>query len=153
MIGVLADNRFREVRDSLPAPLDVSGAARRQVEADYKAAADAPFKLALVNKLASDLMSALRNEEALKVLEASIEKASAPEARKKYKDYAEQYVWILDSRSHALFFLGRWDDAATQLQAASRLKEDGNANVSQVINLSDLYDSLQRPEEARRELK
>ena len=153
MIGVLADNRFKDIRDSLPQPLDVSGAARRVVETDYKRVADNPSKLASVNGLASDLLAGLRAAEALKVLDSVIEKAGTPDGRKSYKDFNEQYVWILDTRSRALFMLGRWDDAVTQMQAASRLKEDGSPNTSQVINLGELYNRLQRPGDARAALK
>jgi tetratricopeptide (TPR) repeat protein len=153
MIGVLADNRFKDIRDSLPQPLDVSGAARRMVETDYKRVADNPSKLASVNALAGDLLAGLRAAEALKVLDSVIEKAGTPDGRKSYKDFNEQYVWILDTRSRALFMLGRWDDAVTQMQAASRLKENGSPNTSQVINLGELYNRLQRPGDARAELK
>jgi hypothetical protein len=52
-----------------------------------------------------------------------------------------------------LFMLGRWDDAVIQMKAASRLKEGGSANVSQVINLGELYNRLERPADARADLK
>jgi tetratricopeptide (TPR) repeat protein/transglutaminase-like putative cysteine protease len=153
IISVLADNRFHEVRDSLPQRLDVTGAVKRQIDADHAAMADNPSKLQAVNRVAGDLMAALRSEEALKVTESAIAKAASPDGRKFYKDYDDQYVWALDARSRALFLLGRWDDAVAQLQAASRLKERGAVNVSQLINLADLYDRLQRPADARLELK
>jgi len=153
IISVLADNRFKEVRDSLPRRLDVVETLRREVEISYKEVADNPSKLEPVNHLAADLLTALRTEEALQVVESAIAKASGPDGRKHYKDYNEQYVWLLDTRGRALFLLGRWDEAITQLQAASHLKEHGTVNVSQVINLGTLYNRLQRPEDARNEIK
>ena len=153
MIGVLADNRFRDLRESLPHRLDVADAMRRMVEADYAAVTANPAKLEPVSRLAGDLLGAVRGEEALKVLDAAIAKAGAPEGRKAYRDYDEQYVWLLDTRAHALFTLGRWDDALAQLQAASHLREERSSNVSQVINLAELYDRLQQPQNARNALK
>jgi len=153
MIGVLSDSRFRQVRDSLAQRLDVGEALRRQIESDYAGVKDNPSRLEAVNKLAGDLLAAVRDEEALKVAESAIARAGTPEGRKSYKDYDEQYVWTLDTRAHALFTLGRWDDAVAQLRTASGMKEDGALNVSQVINLAELYDRLQRPDDARGALK
>jgi tetratricopeptide (TPR) repeat protein/transglutaminase-like putative cysteine protease len=153
MIGVLADSRFRQVRDSLAQRLDVGEAMRRRIESDYVGVKDNPSKLEAVNTLAGDLLAAVRGEEALKVAESAIAKASTPEGRNSFKDYDEQYVWTLDTRAHALFALGRWDDAIAQLKAASGMKEDGALNVSQVINLGELYDRLQRPDDARGAIK
>jgi beta-barrel assembly-enhancing protease len=44
--------------------------------------------------------------------------------------------------------LGRWDEGVEELVAGSRLRENRQANVSQVIELANLYCELGRPAEA-----
>ncbi|MBV9343926.1 MAG: hypothetical protein JOZ03_02940, partial [Gammaproteobacteria bacterium] len=62
------------------------------------------------------------------------------------------YVWSLDTRADALFALGRWEEAVSVLRAAAALDEDGQPNVSQVINLAFMYARLDQPVETRNQL-
>lgn len=66
-----------------------------------------------------------------------------------YKDFDDEYVWIIDQRAEALARLGRWDEAVRQREKAARRPEDGGMNVSQVINLAELYNQLGRANDAR----
>jgi tetratricopeptide (TPR) repeat protein len=67
---------------------------------------------------------------------------------KLYTDYDENYNWLLDERSDLLQRVGRWDEAVAQLSAASNVFENHMGNVSQLINLAQLYTDLDRPKEA-----
>ena len=153
IVSVLADGRFSDVRNALPKRLDVAAALQSEVEMSSKAVADNPSKLEPVNRLLIALLTALRTDEALRVADDAIKKASSTDGRGQYKDYAEQYSWLLNTRSQILFLLGRWDESIAQLQAASRLTENGASNVSQVINLGGLYNHLSRPKDARNAVK
>ena len=65
-----------------------------------------------------------------------------------YQDYDEQSPWFFNLRSIVLERVGRWDEAVAQLAAASILQENHSSNVSQVINLGELYCALERPNDA-----
>jgi beta-barrel assembly-enhancing protease len=73
---------------------------------------------------------------------------AAAKRERLYTDYDEYYNWILDERSDLLERVRRWDDAVAQFTAASNLFEDHAGNVSQLINLAQLYVDLERPKEA-----
>jgi predicted negative regulator of RcsB-dependent stress response len=81
---------------------------------------------------------------------AEIESTNSPE--KLYEDFKDQENWLLDIRAQALVHLGRYDEAVEQLTRASALFEDGQSNVSQNINLAQLYCDLGRPREALKTL-
>jgi hypothetical protein len=55
---------------------------------------------------------------------------------------------VLDTRSRALRRVGRWDEGVDQLAAASRVLDTDGKNVSQVINLGELYCDMRMPKEA-----
>jgi tetratricopeptide (TPR) repeat protein len=83
-------------------------------------------------------------------LVAELKSTESPE--KAYEDYEKFNPWILDERQRALTRVGRWDDAVVQLTAASLLSEDNGGNISQIINLAQLYCDLSRPKEALKTL-
>jgi len=98
------------------------------------------------------LRHSLRFEPALQLADLAIERQEA-EGPTVYEDYEDEYVWILNDRAYALFSLGRWDAAVIQMQAASRMSESGDPNVSQTLNLALMYADLGRPEETLAALK
>jgi transglutaminase-like putative cysteine protease/tetratricopeptide (TPR) repeat protein len=147
LIGVRADNRFAPIRGS--ASLDISVAVERQIQAARERVKGHPAKLQPLLQLLDLLVQSLHFDEALQIADEAISATIGPKGSKVYDDYPRVGVWLLNSRSRALQGLGRWDEAVTQLQAASRLPEGGNANVSQVINLAELYNDLGKPTEAR----
>jgi len=63
------------------------------------------------------------------ILQREPEQVASPESK----------VWLLNSKSNALGQLGRWDDSLATMRLASTLAEEGNSNVSQKINLGDMY--------------
>ena len=84
---------------------------------------------------------------------AAVGKASAPRAPLEYTDYPKQYVWILNYYADALGYVGRWTEAVAQLETASRMPEEGQDNISQVINLAELYATLGQAAAARQTLR
>ncbi|MBS0377452.1 MAG: DUF3857 domain-containing protein [Proteobacteria bacterium] len=153
LVSILADNRFAGVRDGLGSHLDIPSALHQEVEQARKQVADNPTKLEPISKLAMSLAGAIQAPEALQILDQAIATAADPPGRERYKDYDEQYVWLLNMRSQMLYLMGRWDEAVEQLRLASQMKEGASVNVSQVINLGVLLNRLQRPAEAREVVK
>jgi thioredoxin-like negative regulator of GroEL len=147
LISVRADNRFAPIRAAVP--LDISAALERQTQAARAAVKANPRKIAPVLRLIQMLRQSQRLEEALQLADDAISAASGPKGSEAYDDYHTTYVWLLDARSHALFNLGRWDEATTQMESARQLTESGNRNVSQTINLANEFDDLGKPEAAR----
>jgi tetratricopeptide (TPR) repeat protein len=61
-------------------------------------------------------------------------------------------VWLMNLRSDALLALGKREEALAELKRARDLDENGGANVSQALNLGELYCRLQRPRDALGEI-
>ncbi|MEG3792439.1 tetratricopeptide repeat protein [Lysobacter sp. CCNWLW3] len=143
-----ADKRFDAIVDRDAIAFNVENAAQRETDLYRSLAASQPDSLEWQMQLGYSLLTQGRDEEALlqsgRVI-ASI--AEAPKDRPAYADLGDE-VWVMNSRAIALRRLGRYDEALLELQRASRLNEDGVANVSQVLNLGDYYASLGRADEA-----
>jgi len=67
---------------------------------------------------------------------------------KSFSDYDDYVNWIYNDRARALTLVGRHKEAIEQLVMAARMPEKGHANVSQVINLAEAYNSEGRPRDA-----
>jgi tetratricopeptide (TPR) repeat protein len=151
-ITVEADRRFDPIRYQIAAWPGVTETAGRAIAAADKRAQEKADELEPMERLAQLLGSSLRFEQELQVTDAAIERQEAQGAQA-YSDYSRRYVWILNERADALYGLGRWDAALAQLQAASELSEEGTPNVSQMINLADMYAELGKPAESLAALK
>ena len=150
VIIIEADKRFDPIRPQLS--LDVGSAAEHAIAAALSEAQTSPASLRPMIGLMYLLRHSLRFEQALQVADLAIERREA-EGPTAYDDYQDEYVWILNDRAYALFSLGRWDAAAIQMEAASRMPESGDPNVSQTLNLAVMYADLGRPEETLAALK
>ncbi|HVP33856.1 MAG TPA: hypothetical protein VMT09_09450 [Steroidobacteraceae bacterium] len=146
-IGVEVDRRFDPLRYLIAGWPGVPEVARRAIDAASKRALANPNKVEPMTRLASLLKNSLRYHEALQVSDAVIERQEAAGSGI-YTDYDREYVWLLDKRADTLFGLGRWDAAIIQEQAATNLPEQGGVNVSQVINLADMYARAGKPAES-----
>jgi hypothetical protein len=144
IIKVRVDRRF----DAISASLGDDFKAR--LEEDLRGAksqADAkPHSAELQNAWIDLLLREGRAAEALAAVDAVIARDAADPAA--WSDKADQWPWVLNSRAWALDQLGRNDEAIRQMQAASALGEQGKTNVSQAINLADMYLLDGRPAEA-----
>lgn len=146
-IAIDADKRFDPIRREISAQLDVSALAKRQIAAARLAADGNPSSLASTYLLVFLLRHSLRFDEALQLTDNVIARQQS-QGWMVYDDYRSEYHWILNDRAYALFELGRWDEAASQMEAASRVSENGESNVSQTLNLALMYAGLGRPAEA-----
>jgi tetratricopeptide (TPR) repeat protein len=148
VVSIEADQRFdslRRLRDPWPSVADVASSA---IEAADRRVQEDPGELEPMDRLARLLGNSLHFAEELQVADAAIERIEA-EGPQVYSDYGREYAWILDRRADALYGLGRWDAAVIQMRAASELSEQGSPNVSQLINLADMYAELERPTDSR----
>lgn len=144
-----ADRRFDAVIAGDPARFDVSKALERQTAQARITWAANPRKIERLTGLTYYLLTAKRYEEVLKLADAAIAKTSARGGAKAFEDAAERLSWLYDARSRALWGLGRWDEAvAAMAQGAAHHEGDEPKNVSQAINLADLYNALGRPKDA-----
>lgn len=148
LVKLRADKRFDAVVDRDAIGFDVENAAQRETELYRSLASARPDSLEFQMQLGFALLTQGRNEEALAQANRVI--ASIAEATKDRPAYADlgDEVWVMNSRAIALRRLGRYDEALLELRRASRVNEDGVANVSQALNLGDYYASLGRADEA-----
>jgi tetratricopeptide (TPR) repeat protein len=153
LIALRVDRRFDSIVAAHPAQFDIDAAAARELEELQSASQKAPRSLALKESVISTLRRQQQYAQALAAadsLVAELKSTDSPE--KAYEDYDKSNPWLLDERASALTRVGRWDDAVAQLTAASFLSEDNGGNISQIINLAQLYCDLSRPKEALKTL-
>jgi tetratricopeptide (TPR) repeat protein len=149
LISIRADRRFDSVVAANPARFAVDAAAQREFH-DLEAASDAsPRLLVLQVQILGALMHQRHYAAMLGAADsvlAAIRSTNYPEHL--YDDLSDQEPWFLEYRSIALYRMGRWDDAVTQLQEAADLFENHAGNVSQRIDLGELDCDLGRPKDA-----
>ncbi|HTQ13275.1 MAG TPA: hypothetical protein VMH86_05305 [Rhizomicrobium sp.] len=142
-IGVWTDRRFDAVTAGAGPELGAIAAARL---ASLKALSAAhPDLLEGVVDVALQLIEQGRAQEALAMMDDALARTARDHA---YADQDEQRNWALDTRAVALYRLGRFDDSVAARVKAAAMKEDGGVNVSQAINLANLYNDLARPADA-----
>jgi beta-barrel assembly-enhancing protease len=153
LIAMRVDRRFDSIVAAHPVQFDIDAAAARELEHLQSASEKAPRSL----ELKEEVIDTLRRQQhyaaslaAADSLVAELKSTNSPE--KAYEDYERTNPWILNEREIALKRVGRWDDAVAQLTAASLLSEDNGGNISQIINLAQLYCDLSRPKEALKTL-
>ncbi|MBN7137640.1 hypothetical protein A7A76_23355 [Lysobacter enzymogenes] len=148
LVALRSDKRFDfMVRGDSPT-FDVDNAARRQVESLREKSELAPRSLDARSQLSYALLIAGRDAEVL-ALNDEVKRriADAPADQAPYDDLDER-VWVMNNAAIALRRSGRTDEAIAELERASRLSEQGGANVSQTLNLATTYCSLERPDDA-----
>jgi tetratricopeptide (TPR) repeat protein len=156
LIALKVDNRFAPLRAELPSLVnfDAAKAMDEQIGRWRTAVERNPDKLLPMAALMQGLLDTDQADEVLQRTDEIIARVRAePEGSPIYRDQNEQYHWILDERAGALQQLSRSEEAVRQLEEASRLTEDGGTNVSQTINLAELYNDLGRPADALSTLK
>ena len=149
VISMRADRRFDAVVAATPASFDVDAASKRNLESFQSASVLTPKSLAPKLVVADLLLEQQHYAAALAAVDGVLaEVRSKGDPKQWYDDFDDQYAWVLDSRSRMLRRLGRWDEALDQLAAASWVLDKNGKNVSQVINLGELYCDLGKPKEA-----
>jgi TonB family protein len=147
-IGILADRRFDPIRSDLHGRIDVGEVARQAIDLRRDGTRRNADKLEWVLQLTTQLIYTEDYAEVLELCDRVVARARDGSGPTAYSDWADKYVWILDTRGRALYGLGRQDEAIAQRVAASEVAAMGD-HVSQAINLAGLYNELARPKEAK----
>lgn len=149
IIALRADHRFDAITVANPARFDVDAAHKRDLEHFESAAERSPKALTPKTAVIDLLIEQQHYGAALAAADDLLAEIRVrSDAKQWYDDFDDEYAWVLDSRSRALRRVGRWDEALDQLAAASWVVDKSAGNVSQVINLGDLYCDLGMPKEA-----
>jgi len=143
------DRRFDALAKIDGALFDVDSATRRTGKKDKERARRNPELLRPVTMQTSNQLDAAQYRQAVERLDRVVALVQGRDGSALYKDFDAQYPWIIDQRAEALARLGQWDEAVRQREKAARRPEHGGMNVSQVINLAELYNQLGRANDAR----
>ena len=145
------DRRFDAVVAANPGRFDVEAAAHAQLRVAQDLSDQHPELLALKLQVIFAMWQVLDYEVMLAAsdeLVSEIESTNYPRKLFTDADYDSQYRMLLELRSKALERIGKTEEAVEQLRVASRLTENGGRNVSQAIDLGDLYCRVHRPNDA-----
>lgn len=146
LISMRADRRFDAITVANPAQFDVDATIKKNFEHFQSVAERTPKSLTPKVIVMDGLLEDQHYGAALAAADGLVtEIRSHADPKQWYDDFDERYVWILDTRSRLLRRLGRWDEGVDQLAAASHVPDKDGKNVSQVINLGELYCDLADP--------
>jgi len=149
LISMRVDRRFAAIATSAPALFDIDKAVDANIATLRELCAQSPRSLRKFVELTYALLNARREEEVLALTESAIQKANdRSNGKSGYDDTNDDLIWVLNNRAIALGRVGRWDEKLELLIRAARRPEKGNLNVSQAINLGELYCELERPKDA-----
>jgi tetratricopeptide (TPR) repeat protein len=118
--------------------LDVIAAAEAHLARTRDVMEQRPKSLSAVLDHAQALRTLRRNEEALALLERHIAVAQGADGAQRYDDLGNQLNWLLNERAYALYDLNRADEARAALGESIAVAENGEWNVSQVINFASM---------------
>lgn len=149
LVRVLADRRFDALIDRDAPQFDLVRAGQARV-ADLRARAIlSPDVLETQVELVSALLQVGEDEDALALVEEIVaNEASTGAGHPGYRDADDQLPWAYNHAATALVRLGRREAAVEYLRRGAELAEEGVPNVSQTLNLAQLYNSLGRHDEA-----
>lgn len=150
LLGMRVDNRYAGLVKSNPTRFDVERAMDAFIAAERAAVEAQPRSLRARCGYANALINANQYQTALDATTTAInEILSAKEGKAVFDDMSDYFSWLLDYRAQALWGLRRWDEAVQMLTVAAETKQQGQANVSQAINLALMSAKLGRLEPAR----
>jgi tetratricopeptide (TPR) repeat protein len=148
LVLLRSDRRFDRMIDRASWQYDVAAAAERRIETLRKDADARPTNLDARIQLGYALLAANQAEALLALADETMDRiATSPPGTAAFDDM-EQQAWLLDHRARALRRLGRHEEALAELRRGSDLRENGDANVSQVLNLGAALCAMHRPREA-----
>lgn len=155
LIAMRVDRRFKDIVELRPETFDTPLASSKYLKELKIASEQFPMSLDLRRMTGAFLKAQGKYTEALAILDSLISDVSAAQnPKQQFERFDRDFVWVLNDRAMVLGRLGRWEEAIAQLQAAVKLGEGGNdsPNVSQRINLAELYCDLDRPKDALAEI-
>ena len=146
LVKLASDNRFNSI--SVVKNLDIDTAASNHLAALRVLSDESPNNLEITLELFDALLTAGRHQEVLDISDAWIARLALPTSDAPPIQGIQFQVWVANKRVTALRRLNRTEEAVAQLIAASKDQENGHRNVSQILNLGDLYVSLGQPDDA-----
>jgi tetratricopeptide (TPR) repeat protein len=151
-IRLTIDKRYAAYLKDAPALTDFPSVVEASLKRARKYLEDNPRNLFAVRNLAYRLANANRLDEALTLADDTIARAdAAPKDKPAFDDQASQLQWVYMVRSLVLARLGRRDDEAKAMEVARQSALSGGKasdDVSQPINLGDVYIAEGKPKEA-----
>lgn len=147
-LGMRVDKRFDAITLAHPGAFDVDRLIAAEIASAEKQIAAHPDQLQPITDLQELYLLTSQYQKVLSISDAAVARAEKREGAKAYSDFADRYNWILDNRSRAFKRQGRWHKAMAAEALAARLPEQGGINVSQSINLGELYAELDQPDNA-----
>lgn len=148
LVMLRVDRRFDAFVDRDAPRFDIARAAQQRVASLRAKAEESPRSLHVLMELSYALLATGAEQEVLSLTDAALAAiAGAPDDEPPYDDM-DQQIWIMNNRAIALRRQGNIDAALAQMQQASRLREQGQLNVSQALNLGHFHASLGQPEQA-----
>jgi hypothetical protein len=150
--GVVVEMRGEKLFDALtsadPERYDIEKAYAAALQRALQRKDDNPNLLEPLVDAANYLYLFDRQDEALALLDAALARINSGSKAAVFKDQDEQLNWLHDRRSQVLLAMGRSDEALAEMEAGAQVRENGDINVSQTINLAGFYDELGRPSDA-----
>lgn len=150
---LLVDRRFDGIRADIGNVPTPEYAARRRVTRLRALVAAQPRRLDGVTELMSALLVVGEWNDVIRLSDDVQGRLKAAAPDEPAFDEMGQLAWAMNLRSSALLAAGRTEEALAELKAAAATSELGQANVSQILNLGDLYCRLGRADEALRAIE
>ncbi|MEO8748725.1 MAG: hypothetical protein ABI379_13900 [Rhodanobacter sp.] len=147
-LSMLVDKRFDTITRGHPGAFDVDRLVATEIKSALAHAKAHPDQLAPITDLQDLFLATGEYPRVLSVSDAAVAEVERRNGAKTYTDFDDRYNWVLDNRARALQREGRWDDAVRVRVRAARRPENGGMNVSQLINLGELYADLDQIDKA-----
>lgn len=133
----------------LPRDLNIRVAAESALVRDRAVADRHPERLDPLIQVSQDLRRLGRPQEALALLQPALARAGEKDA---FADASGKLPWLWDEIGRANESLGRYDEAVKAYSTGASVDEQGEPNVSQVINLAQLQVRFGHPQDALKTL-
>lgn len=147
-LSMLVDKRFDPITSKRPEGFDVDHLIAAEIQAGQERLNAHPDELEPVTDLQQLFLITRQFSRVLAVSEAVVTHAEHGDGAKTYTDFGEKYNWVLDNRSRAFKRQGDPESALRVEGLAARHPEQSGMNVSQLINLGELYAELNKPDQA-----
>lgn len=147
-LSMRVDRRFDPITLKRPQDFDIDRLVAAEIKAAQERVKAQPDRLEPIADLQALLLITGQHSRVLSISDTVLAHARHGDGPKTYTDFDEKYAWVLDNRSRAFKRQGRWDDAVRVEVLAARRPEHGGMNVSQLINLGELYADLDLPDKA-----